>query len=174
MVLMSRYSTTVLRVMLFCAGKKRISRRFLSVASHSRHCCSSVCTGCMGRKGVKWSVCAVRQRQAGILSLSAGKWKVFPHTTALVLLLYRSIRYDFSPRRHIAGKPKVDTRSPFRRLLFLLSLESWRRVRESPTRLRKHNRQSFPQTPFPSLFCPNSFRCSLRIVFFFAGKQGAD
>ncbi len=76
------------------------------------------------RKGVKCSVCAVRQKQAGILSLSAGKWKVFPHTTALVLLLYRSIRYDFSPRRHIAGKPKVDTRSPFQRLLFLLSLES--------------------------------------------------
>ncbi len=170
-VLMSRYSTTGLRVMLFCAGKKRISRRFLSVASHSRHCCSSVCTGCMGRKGVKWSVCAVRQKQAGILSLR-GKWKVFhrkrvpgisshahdrPRFITTYIVQFAMI---FSPSSH-CGETQSGHSSPGD-------------VRESPTRLRKQSAVVSTNTISPAFFGPNSFRCSLRSPYLFAGKQGAD
>ncbi len=77
----------------------------------------------------------VRGRQGFSLSLR-GKWKVFhrkrvpgisshahdrPRFITTYIVQFAMI---FSPRRHIAGKPKVDTRTPFQRLLFLLSLES--------------------------------------------------
>ena len=121
--------------MLFCAGKKEFLAVFCRWHLTPATVVRVFAQDAWGEK-VSNGLFALFVRSRQGFSLSAGKWKVFhrkrvpgisshahdrPRFITTYIVQFAMI---FSPRRHIAGKPKVDTRTPFQRLLFLLSLES--------------------------------------------------
>ena len=158
--------------MLFCAEEKRIISPF-SVGGISLPPLLFECLHRMHGEKRCQMVCLRCSSEAGRDSLSLrGKWKVFhrkrvpgisshahdrPRFITTYIVQFAMI---FSPSSH-CGETQSGHSSPGD-------------VRESPTRLRKQSAVVSTNTISPAFFGPNSFRCSLRSPYLFAGKQGAD